>query len=134
MIEKISNLSIGSGKEVIATVIKQGNQEDWFCNCMECGNKFKGTGDKKLIKCPKCGAVQSDEKDEGVLATPLETLTIEDDTASILLDLYGDNARKLRVGTQVKILNGWVKEFKDKETGVNVKAITPGRYGTIITA
>lgn len=129
--QKISELTPGSGKECIGTVMQIGSHEDWFCHCNDCSKKFRTKGKIEDIRCPNCQAKATSEKGQGVLASPTETLIIEDDSGSILLDVYDDKARKFMVGDRVHLMSAYVKEFIDNNTNKPKLSITPGRYGGI---
>lgn len=51
--------------------------------------------------------------------------TVQDDTGSITLSLWGDDISKYSVGQKIKITDGWVKEFRGK------LQVSMGRSGRI---
>jgi replication factor A1 len=51
--------------------------------------------------------------------------TLQDDTGTITLTLWGDDVRKYSVGQKVHISDGWVKDFRGK------LQVSMGRSGTI---
>lgn len=51
--------------------------------------------------------------------------TLQDDTGTIVLTLWGDDAARYSVGQKVRITDGWVKDFRGK------LQISMGRSGTI---
>jgi replication factor A1 len=40
--------------------------------------------------------------------------TLQDDSGTITLTLWGEDTKKYRVGQKVKITDGWVKDFRGK--------------------
>ena len=51
--------------------------------------------------------------------------TLQDDSGTITLTLWGDDTKKYTVGQKVKITDGWVKDFKGK------LQVSMGRSGKI---
>ena len=51
--------------------------------------------------------------------------TIEDETGSITLTLWGDDTKRFSVGQKIRITDGWVKDFRGK------LQISMGRSGKI---
>jgi replication factor A1 len=51
--------------------------------------------------------------------------TLQDETGTITLTLWGDDTKKYAVGQKVKITDGWVKDFRGK------LQVSMGRSGTI---
>ena len=51
--------------------------------------------------------------------------TLQDDSGSITLTLWGDDTKKYTVGQKVHIKDGWVKDFRGK------LQVSMGRSGTI---
>ena len=51
--------------------------------------------------------------------------TLQDDTGTITLTLWGDDISKYSVGQKVKITDGWVKDFRGK------LQVSMGRSGSI---
>jgi replication factor A1 len=51
--------------------------------------------------------------------------TLQDETGTITLTLWGDDTKKYTVGQKVKISDGWVKDFRGK------LQVSMGRSGTI---
>jgi replication factor A1 len=51
--------------------------------------------------------------------------TLQDETGTITLTLWNDEAARFSVGQKVKITDGWVKDFRGK------LQISMGRSGTI---
>lgn len=51
--------------------------------------------------------------------------TLQDETGTITLTLWGEDTKKYAVGQKVRINDGWVKEFRGK------LQISMGRSGTI---
>lgn len=51
--------------------------------------------------------------------------TIKDDSGEIKLTLWNDDIDKIKVGSKVRIVNGYVNEFQGE------KQITAGRFGKI---
>jgi replication factor A1 len=51
--------------------------------------------------------------------------TLQDDSGSITLTLWGEDTKKYSVGQKVKITDGWVKDFKGK------LQVSMGRSGKI---
>ena len=51
--------------------------------------------------------------------------TLQDDTGTITLTLWGDDAGRYSVGQKIKITDGWVKDFRGK------LQISTGRTGRI---
>jgi len=51
--------------------------------------------------------------------------TLQDDSGTITLTLWGDDAARFSVGQKIKITDGWVKDFRGK------LQISTGRTGTI---
>jgi replication factor A1 len=51
--------------------------------------------------------------------------TLQDDTGTITLTLWGEDTKKYAVGQKVHIADGWVKDFRGK------LQISMGRSGTI---
>jgi replication factor A1 len=58
-------------------------------------------------------------------ASQVADATLQDDTGSITLTLWGDDTKKYSVGQKVRITDGWVKDFRGK------LQISMGRSGTI---
>ncbi len=40
--------------------------------------------------------------------------TIQDDSGTITLTLWGEDTKKYRVGQKIKVTDGWVKDFRGK--------------------
>lgn len=55
--------------------------------------------------------------------TRVANATLQDDSGSITLSLWGEDIEKVGAGDKVSIENGWVSEFKG-----NLQ-ISPGKYG-----
>ncbi|MFZ0891981.1 MAG: DNA-binding protein [Thermoplasmata archaeon] len=53
--------------------------------------------------------------------------TVQDETGSILLTLWGDDIQRFSVGQKIHIADGWVKDFRGK------LQISLGRSGKITT-
>lgn len=53
--------------------------------------------------------------------------TLQDETGTITLTLWGEDTKKYTVGQKVKITDGWVKDFRGK------LQVSMGRSGTIQT-
>jgi replication factor A1 len=53
--------------------------------------------------------------------------TLQDDTGTITLTLWGDDTKRFSVGQKIKITDGWVKDFRGK------LQISTGRTGKIST-
>lgn len=51
--------------------------------------------------------------------------TLQDDTGTIVLTLWGEDAKRYSVGQKIKITDGWVKDFRGK------LQISTGRSGKI---
>jgi replication factor A1 len=51
--------------------------------------------------------------------------TLQDESGTITLTLWGDDAARFSVGQKIKITDGWVKDFRGK------LQISTGRTGTI---
>ncbi len=51
--------------------------------------------------------------------------TLQDETGTITLTLWGDDTKKYSVGQKVRITDGWVKDFRGK------LQVSMGRSGTI---
>ena len=51
--------------------------------------------------------------------------TLQDETGTITLTLWGEDTKKYTVGQKVRISDGWVKEYRGK------LQISMGRSGTI---
>jgi ssDNA-binding replication factor A large subunit len=51
--------------------------------------------------------------------------TLQDESGTITLTLWGDDAARYSVGQKIKITDGWVKDFRGK------LQISTGRTGTI---
>jgi ssDNA-binding replication factor A large subunit len=51
--------------------------------------------------------------------------TLQDETGTITLTLWGEDTKKYSVGQKVKITDGWVKDFRGK------LQVSMGRSGTI---
>jgi replication factor A1 len=51
--------------------------------------------------------------------------TVQDDTGSITLTLWGDDTTRYSVGQKIRITDGWVKDFRGK------LQISMGRSGKI---
>jgi ssDNA-binding replication factor A large subunit len=51
--------------------------------------------------------------------------TLQDDTGTITLTLWGDDTKRYSVGQRVQITDGWVKDFRGK------LQVSMGRSGTI---
>jgi replication factor A1 len=51
--------------------------------------------------------------------------TLQDDTGTITLTLWGEDAKRYTVGQKIKITDGWVKDFRGK------LQISTGRSGKI---
>ncbi len=51
--------------------------------------------------------------------------TLQDDSGTITLTLWGDDAGRFSVGQKIKITDGWVKDFRGK------LQISTGRSGKI---
>ena len=58
-------------------------------------------------------------------ASQVADATIQDDTGSITLTLWGEDTRRYSVGQKIRITDGWVKDFRGK------LQITMGRSGKI---
>ncbi|HEV2317049.1 MAG TPA: OB-fold nucleic acid binding domain-containing protein [Thermoplasmata archaeon] len=57
--------------------------------------------------------------------TQVADATLQDDTGTIVLTLWGEDIRKYSVGQKVHITDGWVKDFRGK------LQVSMGRSGTI---
>lgn len=55
----------------------------------------------------------------------LRNAVLEDDSGSVKLTLWNEDAEKYKVGDKVKISKGYVNEFKDE------KQLTSGKFGII---
>jgi replication factor A1 len=53
------------------------------------------------------------------------TAILEDDSDSIALTLWGDDIPKVKVGSLVKVHNGYTNTFKDEVS------LTKGKFGTL---
>jgi len=51
--------------------------------------------------------------------------TVQDDTGTIVLTLWGDDTKRYSVGQKIRITDGWVKDFRGK------LQISMGRSGKI---
>ena len=51
--------------------------------------------------------------------------TLQDDTGTILLTLWGDDTKRFSVGQKIRVTDCWVKDFRGK------MQISTGRSGTI---
>ncbi|MCI4358514.1 MAG: OB-fold nucleic acid binding domain-containing protein [Thermoplasmata archaeon] len=51
--------------------------------------------------------------------------TIQDETGTIVLTLWGDDTKRYTIGQKLRITDGWVKDFRGK------LQISPGRSGRI---
>ncbi|MFH1095652.1 MAG: DNA-binding protein [Candidatus Micrarchaeota archaeon] len=51
--------------------------------------------------------------------------TLKDDSAEIILSLWGDDIDRVNIGDQVSIENGWASEFKGNAQ------LSAGKYGKI---
>ena len=40
--------------------------------------------------------------------------TLQDDSGTITLTLWGDDTKRFKIGQKVKITDGWVKDFRGK--------------------
>ena len=58
-------------------------------------------------------------------ASQVADATLQDETGTITLTLWGDDTKRYTVGQKVKITDGWVKDFRGK------LQISMGRSGTI---
>ena len=58
-------------------------------------------------------------------ASQVADATIQDETGTITLTLWGEDARKYAVGQKIRITDGWVKDYRGK------LQISMGRSGTI---
>ena len=58
-------------------------------------------------------------------ASQVADATLQDETGTITLTLWGDDTKKYAVGQKVKITDGWVKDFRGK------LQVSMGRSGTI---
>jgi replication factor A1 len=58
-------------------------------------------------------------------ASRVADATLQDDTGTITLTLWGDDISRYSVGQKIKITDGWVKDFRGK------LQISAGRSGTI---
>jgi len=54
--------------------------------------------------------------------------TLQDETGTIILTLWGDDIQRFSVGQKVRITDGWVKDFRGK------LQISTGRSGKITTS
>jgi len=52
--------------------------------------------------------------------------TLQDETGTIVLTLWGDDAGRYSVGQKIRITDGWVKDFRGK------LQISMGRSGKIV--
>lgn len=50
---------------------------------------------------------------------------LEDDSGSIKLALWNDDAMKVQEGSKIKISNGWCSEYKGE------KNLSPGKFGKL---
>jgi len=50
---------------------------------------------------------------------------IEDETGTIKLSLWNDDCDKIKVGSKIKIINGYVNEYQGE------KQLTPGKFGKL---
>jgi replication factor A1 len=53
--------------------------------------------------------------------------TLQDDTGTITLTLWGDDTKRFSVGQKIKITDGWVRDYRGK------LQISAGRSGKITT-
>ncbi len=51
--------------------------------------------------------------------------TIQDESGTIVLTLWGDDTKRYTIGQKIRITDGWVKDFRGK------LQISPGRSGRI---
>jgi replication factor A1 len=51
--------------------------------------------------------------------------TIQDETGTIVLTLWGEDTKRYTIGQKLRITDGWVKDFRGK------LQISPGRSGRI---
>jgi replication factor A1 len=58
-------------------------------------------------------------------ASRVADATLQDDTGTTTLTLWGDDIQKYSVGQKVQITDGWVKDFRGK------LQVSMGRSGTI---
>jgi replication factor A1 len=58
-------------------------------------------------------------------ASQVADATIQDETGSITLTLWGDDIKRFSVGQKIRITDGWVKDFRGK------LQISMGRSGKI---
>ncbi len=58
-------------------------------------------------------------------ASQVADATLQDDTGTITLTLWGDDIKRFSVGQKVRITDGWVKDFRGK------LQVSMGRSGTI---
>ncbi len=58
-------------------------------------------------------------------ASKVADATLQDDSGTITLTLWGDDSARFSVGQKIKIADGWVKDFRGK------LQVSTGRSGTI---
>ncbi len=58
-------------------------------------------------------------------ASQVADATLQDETGTITLTLWGDDTKRFSVGQKVRITDGWVKDFRGK------LQVSMGRSGTI---
>ncbi|HEY6238924.1 MAG TPA: OB-fold nucleic acid binding domain-containing protein [Thermoplasmata archaeon] len=58
-------------------------------------------------------------------ASQVADATLQDETGTITLTLWGEDTKKYTVGQKVRITDGWVKDFRGK------LQVSMGRSGTI---
>ncbi len=60
-------------------------------------------------------------------ASQVADATLQDETGTITLTLWGEDTKRYSVGQKVRITDGWVKDFRGK------LQVSMGRTGTIAT-
>lgn len=58
-------------------------------------------------------------------AAKVADATLQDETGTITLTLWGEDTTRYRVGQKVRITDGWVKDFRGK------LQVSMGRSGTV---
>jgi len=58
-------------------------------------------------------------------ASQVADATLQDETGTITLTLWGDDTKRFSVGQKARITDGWVKDFRGK------LQVSMGRSGTI---
>lgn len=98
-------------------------------NCFKCSKSgMWKTEDEFSDVCPNCGVKPSDVKNEGLNIQDKRAVKLEDETGSIYLDLWNEDAKdgRIEVGDKVELIGGY-----SRQTNFGAVNIGKGKSGII---